>query len=279
MLVTLVVFLFLRQCARDDRSPSIAVPVSIVGTFGAMYLLGYSLDILSLMALTIATGFVVDDAIVVVENIERHIEAGMDAVEAAMLGASEVGFTVLSISLVADRGVHADPVHGRDRRPVLPRIRHDALGRHPDFAGHFADHDADALRAVHAPQADGAQAPACRSTRRSTACRPAMAAACPGPCAIPFVMVILALPATIGLNFYLYAHVPKGLFPQQDTGRLMGTLRGRPEHFLPEHQDKLAEMIADREGRPGGGDAWSASPARAAAAAAARPIRHAFSRR
>ena len=96
--MTLVVFLFLGN-VRATLAPSIAVLVSIVGTFGAMYLLGYSLNILSLMALTIATGFVVDDAIVVVENIERHIEAGMDAVEAAILGASEVGFTVLSITL------------------------------------------------------------------------------------------------------------------------------------------------------------------------------------
>ena len=79
--------------------PAIAVPVSIIGTFGAMYLLGYSLDNLSLMALTIATGFVVDDAIVVLENISRHIEAGMPRMQAALLGAREVGFTVLSISL------------------------------------------------------------------------------------------------------------------------------------------------------------------------------------
>ena len=75
------------------------MPVSILGTFGAMYLLGYSLDNLSLMALTIATGFVVDDAIVVLENISRHLEAGMPRMQAALLGAREVGFTVLSISL------------------------------------------------------------------------------------------------------------------------------------------------------------------------------------
>ncbi len=98
VLVTLVVFLFLRNF-RATMIPSVAVPVSILGTFGAMYLLGYSLDILSLMALTIATGFVVDDAIVVLENISRHLEAGMPRLEAALLGAREVGFTVLSISL------------------------------------------------------------------------------------------------------------------------------------------------------------------------------------
>ena len=97
-LVTIVVYLFLRNF-RATAIPSVAVPVSILGTFGAMYLLGYSLDILSLMALTIATGFVVDDAIVVLENISRHLEAGMPRLQAALLGAREVGFTVLSISL------------------------------------------------------------------------------------------------------------------------------------------------------------------------------------
>ena len=98
MLVILVVFLFLRN-GRATLVPAVAVPVSLLGTFGAMYLLGYSLDNLSLMALTIATGFVVDDAIVVLENITRHIEAGMPRFEAALQGAREVGFTVLSMSL------------------------------------------------------------------------------------------------------------------------------------------------------------------------------------
>ena len=98
ILVTLVVFLFLRN-VRATLIPSVAVPVSIVGTFGVMYLFGYSLDLLSLMALTIATGFVVDDAIVVLENISRHMENGMSPMQAAFRGAREVGFTVLSISL------------------------------------------------------------------------------------------------------------------------------------------------------------------------------------
>ncbi|MGA7655490.1 MAG: efflux RND transporter permease subunit, partial [Methylocella sp.] len=97
-LVTLIVFLFLLDI-RAALIPSIAVVVSIVGTFGAMYLLNFSLNNLSLMALTIATGFVVDDAIVVLENISRHLDAGRGRVEAAMIGAGEVGFTVLSISI------------------------------------------------------------------------------------------------------------------------------------------------------------------------------------
>lgn len=97
-LVILVVFLFLRS-VRSTIIPSVAVPISLIGTFGGMYLLGYSLDNLSLMALTIGTGFVVDDAIVVVENITRHLERGMAPLEAALLGAKEIGFTVISISL------------------------------------------------------------------------------------------------------------------------------------------------------------------------------------
>jgi multidrug efflux pump len=97
-LVILVVFLSLRN-ARATVVPAVAVPISLLGTFGAMYLLGYSLDNLSLMALIVATGFVVDDAIVELENVTRHVEAGMPRFEAAILGAKEVGFTVLSMSL------------------------------------------------------------------------------------------------------------------------------------------------------------------------------------
>ena len=97
-LVILVVFVFLRD-VRSTFIPSVAVPVSLIGTFGVMYLLHYSIDNLSLMALTIATGFVVDDAIVVIENITRHLEEGMKPLEAALQGAQEIGFTVMSISL------------------------------------------------------------------------------------------------------------------------------------------------------------------------------------
>ena len=97
-LVILVVFVFLRS-PRATFIPSVAVPVSLIGTFGVMYLLNYSLDNLSLMALTISTGFVVDDAIVVIENITRYLEKGLAPFEAALKGAQEVGFTVLTISV------------------------------------------------------------------------------------------------------------------------------------------------------------------------------------
>src|SRR5206468_2479666 len=98
LLVVLVVFLFLRN-GRATLIPAVVVPTSLIGTFGVMYLLGYSLDNLSLMALTISTGFVVDDAIVVIENVSRHIEQGVRPMQAALKGAREVGFTVLSISV------------------------------------------------------------------------------------------------------------------------------------------------------------------------------------
>src|SRR6185503_13167281 len=97
-LVVMVIFLFLRSLAATVI-PSVAVPLSIVGTFGVMYLLGYSLNNLSLMALTISTGFVVDDAIVMIENISRHIEAGKPPLEAALEGSEQIGFTILSLTI------------------------------------------------------------------------------------------------------------------------------------------------------------------------------------
>src|SRR3989441_1670276 len=101
-LVVMVLFLFLRSL-RATIIPSVAVPLSLVGTFGVMYLLGYSLDNLSLMALTISTGFVVDDAIVMIENIARYIEAGEPPLQAALKGAEQIGFTIVSltVSLIA----------------------------------------------------------------------------------------------------------------------------------------------------------------------------------
>ena len=128
VLVILVVFAFLRS-VRAAAIPSVAVPTSIIGSFGVMYLLGFSLDNLSLMALTISTGFVVDDAIVVLENVSRHLEQGMPRLQAAIIGANEVGFTVLSISLsliaVFAPLVFFGGIVGR----LVQRIRGDAFGR------------------------------------------------------------------------------------------------------------------------------------------------------
>ena len=142
LLVILVVFLFLRN-GRATLIPAVAVPVSLIGTCAVMYLCGYSLDNLSLMALAIASGFVVDDAIVVMENITRHLEAGLTPMQAALQGAQEIGFTVFSHQRLADRRVHPAAADGRHHRAPVPRIRHHAFGGDSGLDGDLADHHAD----------------------------------------------------------------------------------------------------------------------------------------
>ena len=119
MLVVLVIFVFLRTLP-GTIIPSLSVPLSLVGTFGAMYLLGFSLDNLSLMALTIATGFVVDDAIVMIENIARYVEGGMDPLEAALRGSAADRLHHHFADHLADRGADSAVVHGRRGRPPVP---------------------------------------------------------------------------------------------------------------------------------------------------------------
>ncbi len=181
-LVIVVVFVFLRNW-RATLIPSVAVPVSLVGTFGAMYLCGYSLNNLSLMALTIATGFVVDDAIVVLENVSRYIEKGMTPYEAALRGVREVGFTVLSMSVSLIAVFIPILLMGGIVGRLLPGIRGHAVGRDPDFARLVADDDADDVRAPVEAAGGGrprppvpAQASACSrgfcaATRRRSAGR------------------------------------------------------------------------------------------------------------
>ena len=142
----MVIFLFLRSLAATII-PSVAVPLSLVGTFGVMYLLGYSLNNLTLMALTISTGFVVDDAIVMIENIARYIEEGESPLRgrAEGLGADRLHHRVAD--RVADRGADSAAVHGRHRRPAVPRIRRHAGGDDPGLGGRLADADADDVRA------------------------------------------------------------------------------------------------------------------------------------
>jgi multidrug efflux pump len=222
-LVVLVVFLMLRN-ARAALVPSVAVPLSLIGTFGAMYLLGFSLDNLSLMALTVATGFVVDDAIVVLENISRHVEQGMPRLQAALLGAREVGFTVLamSLSLVAVflPILLMGGLVGRTFREfavtlsvaiaislavsltTTPMMCAYVLGREQRQQGRFLtamERGFDAMRDFYG------------RTLRGALDHPRT--------------VMLVLAATVALNFYLFAIVPKGFFPQQDTGTLTGNLR------------------------------------------------------
>ena len=149
-LVVMVIFLFLRTLAATII-PSIAVPLSLVGTFGVMYLLGYSLDNLSLMALTISTGFVVDDAIVMIENISRYIEEGHSPLEAALQGLGPDRIHHRFVDRVADRGADTAAVHGRHRGAAVPRIRGDLECDHPVFGGDLFNADADDVLASVAP--------------------------------------------------------------------------------------------------------------------------------
>ena len=139
--------MFLRNL-RATLIPSAVVPISLLGTFAIMYVVGFSLDNLSLMALTIAVGFVVDDAIVVVENIYRHIEAGEKPYQAALRGAGEIGFTVVLDQPFARGRVHPAFAHGRHHRAADARVRADRHGYDCGFGHRVADADADAVLAL-----------------------------------------------------------------------------------------------------------------------------------
>ncbi len=222
-LVVLVVFLFLRD-ARATLIPSVAVPISLIGTFGVMYLAGYTIDNLSLMALTIATGFVVDDAIVVIENITRYLEEGLSPLEAALRGAREIGFTVVSIS-VSLVAVFI---------PIL--LMQGIVGR---LFREFAVTLSVAI-AVSLVVSLTTTPMMCAQLLRSRDNRKrgwlyrlsergfdgilhfyekTLSVVLRHPLATMLIML-----ATVGLNVYLYIVIPKGFFPQQDTGRLTGTI-------------------------------------------------------
>jgi multidrug efflux pump len=243
VLVILVVFVFLRT-VRATVIPSIAVPLSLVGTFGGMYLLDYSLDNLSLMALAISTGFVVDDAIVVLENITRYVEQGMGAVQAAFKGASEIGFTVLSMSLslvavfipllmmggIVGRlfrefavtlsiaiGVSllvslttTPTMCAKFLRPSPPNERHNFVYRSSEwlFDSLLATYRG-ALKWVLANQ--------------------------------PVTLLVTILVAC--LSVYLYIIVPKGFFPQQDTGRLQGTVQAAQDISFQAMSGKMEQFV------------------------------------
>ncbi|HYB42427.1 MAG TPA: efflux RND transporter permease subunit, partial [Candidatus Methylomirabilis sp.] len=241
LLVVFVVFVFLRS-ARATIIPSVAIPLSLFGTFGGMYLLGYSLDNLSLMALTISTGFVVDDAIVVLENITRYLEAGQSALAASLRGAREIGFTVLSMSasLVAVfiPLLMMGGIVGRLFREfavtltlaiafsllvsltttpmmcaVLLRSRHDSphgrlyqLGERA-FGALLRFYELTLSWVLRHP----------RTTLAVTL-------------------------ATIALNLYLFTVVPKGFFPQQDVGRIVGNIQAEQDISFPAMRQKMAEF-------------------------------------
>ncbi|EKZ95578.1 multidrug efflux system, subunit C [Cupriavidus sp. HMR-1] len=241
-LVVMVVFLFLRN-VRATLIPSVAVPVSLVGTFSVMYLAGFSLNNLSLMALTIATGFVVDDAIVVLENISRHIEEGMKPLAAALRGAREVGFTVLSMSLsliavfiplllmggIVGRlfqefaitlsvAILVSLVVSLTTTPMmcarlLRPVREESQGRFH----HATEHVFTWMQQAYARTLGAA-------LRHST-------------------LVWIVLLATVALNVWLYVIVPKGFFPQQDTGRLIGFIRADQATSFQAMRTKLDNFI------------------------------------
>jgi multidrug efflux pump len=243
ILVVLVVFLFLRS-GRATLVPSVAVPVSLIGTFGVMYLFGYSLDNLSLMALTVATGFVVDDAIVVLENISRHIEEGVPRLQAAIQGAAEVSFTVLSmsISLIAvfipillmggiigrlfrefavtlSVAIMVSLVVSLATTPMMCAL---LLGRaEREHRGRFYRASEQFFDLMQ------------RGYDRSLSWALDHS-----------LLVVLIFAVTFCLNFYLYVIVPKGFFPHQDTGRINGNIQADQSISFQLMRQKLQQFIA-----------------------------------
>jgi multidrug efflux pump len=246
-LVVLVVFLFLREIWATII-PSVAVPLSLVGTFGVMYMVGYTIDNLSLMALTIATGFVVDDAIVVIENITRYLEMGMKPFEAAMKGSKEIGFTVLSMStslvavfipillmggivgklfrefaVVLSVAIAVSLVVSLTTTPML--CAQFLKSRDESRHGRIYRTSEGAFNWLHAEYAAGL-----RWVLRHQ------------------WLMLFAVFATVGLNVYLFFIVPKGFFPQQDTGRMGGRTRASQDisfDAMKVKQRDLAQMVLD----------------------------------
>jgi multidrug efflux pump len=239
-LVVLVVFLFLGS-ALATIIPTVAVPLSLTGTFAGMYMLGYSLDNLSLMALTISTGFVVDDAIVVLENITRYVEAGTSRLEAALLGSREIGFTVLSMSTsliaVFIPILLMGGIVGRLFREFAVVLAMAiavslvvSLTTTPMMCARFLkSKDAERGRLVRLTErAFGALASRYGRSLRWVLRHPRLTAA--------------ATILTIGLNVYLFVIVPKGFFPQQDVGRLVGSIQGDQDISFPAMSGKMSEF-------------------------------------
>ncbi len=240
-LVVFVVFLFLRNW-RATLIPGVAVPVSLIGTFGAMYLLGYSLDILSLMALTIATGFVVDDAIVMLENISRHVEEGMPRFQAALQGAREVGFTIVSMSLslvaVFLPILLMGGIVGRLFREFALTLSISilismviSLTTTPMMCALMIRHQPSEGQGRFFSALEGAFEAMLRGYQRSLhwALRHSLV-----------MMLILFL--TIGFNVYLFVIIPKGLLPSQDTGDVIGGIRADQSISFQSMKDKLTRF-------------------------------------
>jgi multidrug efflux pump len=241
-LVILVVFIFLRN-VRTTLIPSVVVPVSLIGTFGVMYLCGYSLDNLSLMALTISTGFVVDDAIVVIENVTRHLEQGMRPMEAALKGAQEIGFTVLSISIslvaVFIPILLMGGIVGRLFREFAVTLSAAilvslvvSLTTTPMMCSGLLKHQREENHGRLYRASEEVFAWVLRIYEHSLAWVLRHAA---------LTLGILLL--TIGVNVYLLIIVPKGFFPQQDTGRLNGGIQGVQDTSFQAMRQRIASFV------------------------------------
>jgi len=241
-LVTLVVFLFLRNIY-STFIPSIAVPVSLIGTFGIMYLAGYTLDNLSLMALTVATGFVVDDAIVVLENISRHIETGLTPFKAALLGAKEVGFTVLSMSLsliaVFIPILLMGGVVGRLFREFAVTLSTAvivslfvSLTMTPMMCARLLRSKEELSTGWFYRKSEQIFAAVLGFYRRSLSW-----ALRHGRLMMAMLFVVICL------NVFLYIKIPKGFFPQQDTGALVGTIQADQNISFQAMQNKLISIM------------------------------------
>jgi multidrug efflux pump len=260
-LVILVVFFFLRN-TWATLIPGIAVPLSLLGTFGAMYLLGYTLDNLSLMALTVSTGFVVDDAIVVIENITRYLEQGWEPVKAALQGAKEIGFTVLSMStsLVAVfiPILLMGGIVGRLFREFAITLTIAicislvvSLTTTPMMSAKFLRPQQNARHNWVYRACEYAFDTVHRAYARSLA----------AVLRHPQLTLVITL-VTVAINVYLYIIVPKGFFPQQDTGRISGAIVADQDISFAAMREKLHDFLriveadpamADVEGFTGGG--------------------------
>jgi multidrug efflux pump len=249
-LVIFVVFVFLRSI-RHTVIPAVVVPVSLIGTLAVMYLCGFSLDNLSLMALTIATGFVVDDAIVVIENISRHLEAGMSPLQASLQGAKEIGFTVISISL----SLVAVFI------PIL--LMSGIVGRL------FREFAVTLSIAILVSLVVSLTTTPMMCARLLTA-RPRSEAGDPSPPggdAFDWVraryerslqFVLRHQPATLAVTLatmlatgYLYVRIPKGFFPQQDTGAVTGSIQGDQDTSFQAMQQRVARFVDIVMSEPG----------------------------
>jgi multidrug efflux pump len=242
LLVIVVVFAFLRNL-RATFIPVVAVSVSLVATFAAMYLMGYSLDNLSLMALTVATGFVVDDAIVVLENITRHIEDGLSPMQAALKGAGEVGFTVLSMSIsliaVFIPILLMGGIIGRLFREFAMTISIAilislavSLATTPMMCAVLLRSEAGREHGRIYQASERFFEGMLNLYRRS------LTAALRHPATMMMVLAVV-----FGLNFYLYGVIPKGFFPQQDTGRMVGNIQADQSISFQLMQQKLAQFV------------------------------------